>query len=225
MPIRINLLAEARAQEQLRRRDPVKRVIGVGICLVLALLAYSSKLQLESLLRKSEVNRLEAQLSSRTNEFRQVTENQQKLADANHRLTSLHRLASSRLLYGNLLNGLQQATIDDVQLMRFRAEQTYTLIEEVKPKTNSDNRILLGRPPAVTERVVALFDAKDSSANPGDMVNKYKQSIADSPYFLSMLGKTNEVRLASLSPPIGGGQGGRPYVLFTLECKFPEKTR
>ena len=30
MPIRINLLAEAKAAEELRRHDPVKRVIFVG---------------------------------------------------------------------------------------------------------------------------------------------------------------------------------------------------
>src|SRR5512133_591027 len=123
MPIRINLLAEARAQEELRRRDPVKRAIGVGICIVLAVLAYSSKLPLESLLRRGDVNRLEAHLSSRTNQFRQVTENQRKLADATQKLTALNKLASSRLRYGNVLNALQQSTVDDVTLMRCRAEQ------------------------------------------------------------------------------------------------------
>lgn len=225
MPIRINLLAEARLQEQLRRRDPVKRAMWVGVCLVLALLAYSSKLQLETMLRKSEVNRIEGQLSSRTNEFRQVTDNQQKLADARNKLTSLNKLACSRLLYGNLLNGLQQATIDDVQLIRFRTDQTFSLIDEVKPKTNSDNRIILGRPAVVVDRTTVTLDARDSGPNPGDQVNKYKQSLADSPYFLSVLGKTNEVRLAHLSPPVPAPPGGKPYVQFSLEIKFPEKTR
>jgi len=224
MPIRINLLAEAQALERLRRRDPVKRVILVGICLVLGLLAYSSKLQLAAMLKKGEASRLEAQLSVRTNEFREVTDNQRKLTDVSQKLTSLHRLASSRLLYGTLLNGLQQASIDDVQLMRCRTEQSYLLQEAVKPKTN-DTRVVPGRPAAVTERIVLMLDARDSGPNPGDQVNKYKQAIAESPYFQSVLGKTNAVRLTSLSPPQSGGAGGKPFVLFTLECKFPETTR
>jgi len=40
MPIRINLLAEARALEELRRKDPVKRVAVVGILLFLLLIAF-----------------------------------------------------------------------------------------------------------------------------------------------------------------------------------------
>jgi hypothetical protein len=39
-----------------------------------------------------------------------------------------------------------------------------------------------------------------------------------------MLDKTNEVRLASLSPPQAVGDG-KSFVLFTLECRYPEKTR
>lgn len=225
MPIRINLLAEARAQELLRRRDPVKRVIWVGVCLVMLLLAYSSKLQLSAMLCKSEANGYEAQLSVRTNEFREVTENQRKLTDVSQKLSSLHKLTSSRLLYGTLLDALQHSTIDDVQLMRCRTEQSYLLNEAVKPKTNSENRVILGRPGSVTERIVVNLEAKDSGMNPGDQVNKFKQAVADNSYFQSVMGKTNEVRLTSLSPPQGGGQGGKPFVLFTLECRFPERTR
>ena len=39
MPIRINLLAESLAEEDLRRRDPVKRAIIIGALLV-AVIAY-----------------------------------------------------------------------------------------------------------------------------------------------------------------------------------------
>ena len=37
MPIRLNLLAEAQALEESRRRDPVKRAVWAGVFLVLAL--------------------------------------------------------------------------------------------------------------------------------------------------------------------------------------------
>ena len=41
MPIHINLLAEAQAAEELRRRDPVKRAIFIGISLVIVALMWS----------------------------------------------------------------------------------------------------------------------------------------------------------------------------------------
>ncbi len=222
MPIRINLLAEAQAAEEMRRKDPVKRAVLIGAGAVLVVLAWCSSLQLQSMMAKGELHRLEAQVAARTNEFQQVLENSRKLADANHKLESLNELAGSRLLYGTLLNALQQSTVEDVRLMRFKVDQNYAFTEGTKPKTN-DMRVIPGKPPRVTERIVVTLDARDSAVNPGDQVNKYKQTVADCSYFQEVLGKTNEVRLTNLSPP--QSTGGKPFVLFTLECKYPERTR
>ncbi|HWW03407.1 MAG TPA: hypothetical protein VNZ64_27135 [Candidatus Acidoferrum sp.] len=223
MPIRINLLAEARALEDLRRRDPVKRATLVGLLLVIALAAFSSWLQLQVMMVRGEVTRVEGQIATRSKEFQQVLDDQRNLADATRRLGMLHQLATNRLLYGTLLNALQQTIIDDVQLTKFRTEQTYVLSEGVKPKTNADNRVIPGRPASVTEKVVLSLEAKDSGPNPGDQVNKFKQTMADFAYFRGILGKTNEFRLTSLSPP--QALDGKPFVQFGLECRYPEKTR
>ncbi len=217
MPIRINLLAEAIAEEELRRKDPVKRAIAVGVLLVLVMLVWCSSLQLKSMLAKSELGRLETEINLRTNEFAQATENNRKLADVNLKLESLQRLAGTRLLCGTLLDALQQTVIPDVRLMRMRLEQTYILAEGTKAKTNGD-RIIPGKPPTATEQILLTLEAKDSAPNAGDQVNKFKQAVADCPYFRNALGKTNEVRLTSLSPP-------QPSVLFTLQCRYPEHTR
>ena len=40
-----------------------------------------------------------------------------------------------------------------------------------------------------------------------------------------MLDKTNGVRLASPPPRRKPGMDGRPYVSFTLECRYPDKIR
>lgn len=224
MPIRINLLAEAQALEDLRRRDPVKRAIGVGILLVVLLLAWSSSVQFKVMLAKRELYKVAAQLSTRTNEFQQVLGNQRQLIDANRRLSMLQNMATNRLLNGTLLNALQQTTLDDVQLMRFRSEEAYIYNEEIKAKTNSNDHIIPGRPATVTERVVLTFEAKDSGLNPGDQVNHFKQKVIESAYFKGALGKSGDVRLANLSPPQAGSDG-KPFVLFTLECRFPDKTR
>ena len=45
MPIRINLLAEAQAAEELRRKNPVKRGIWIGGFLVLVVILWIAKLQ------------------------------------------------------------------------------------------------------------------------------------------------------------------------------------
>lgn len=222
MPIRINLLAEALAEEELRRKDPIKRAIGIGVILVLLMLLWCSSLQLKSMIIGSGLKGLEAQISSRSNEYAQVTQSSRKLADINHKLESLHRLACTRLLYGNLLNALQHTVIPDVQLMRFRTEQTYVLTEAVKAKTNG-SRIIAGKPATSTERIVLTLDAKDSSVNPGDQVNKFKQAVAECPYFRTTLGTTNEVLLTSLSPPVKNVE--KPYEDFTLQCRYPEQTR
>ena len=223
MPIRINLLAEAQANEELRRRDPVKRAIWVGVGLVILVLAWSSSLQLKAMIARGELNRVATQLATRTNEFQQVLVNQRKLVEANHKLILLQEMTTNRMLHGTLLNAMKQTTLDEVQLTRLRTDQAYVYNEEIKPKTNTNDRVIAGKPASVTEKVVLTLEARDSGPNPGDQVNRFKQAINQSPYFQSMLGKGNEVRLANLSPPQSAD--GRPFVFFTIECRFPEKTR
>jgi hypothetical protein len=224
MPIRLNLLAEAQALEELRRRDPVKRAIWIGAGLVAVSLAWSASSQFKAVMIKAELSHLEDQLKARTNEYQQVVANQAKLDDINHRLGALRRLATNRILYGTLLNALQGPVVENVQLMRLRTDQSYTLNEEVKAKTNANSRIVPGKPASVTEKLVLTLDARDSAPNPGDQVKSFKQAISDAPYFQAALGKTNEVRLTSLSPP-QPAPDSKPFVLFTLECRYPEKTQ
>lgn len=224
MPIRINLLAEAQALEDMRRRDPVKRAIWTGVVLIILMLVWSSSLQLKALIAKGDLNRAEAQVATRTNEYRAVLEKKQKLAEVNHNLESLQKLASSRLLHGTILDALQHTAIDDVHLSRIRSDLSYILNEEVKPKTNANGGKVLGKPATVTERVLLTFEARDYGSIPGDQVNKYKQSVSSNSYFHAVLGRTNDLRLASLSPPQTAPEG-KPFVQFTLECRYPEKTR
>lgn len=222
MPIRINLLAEAQALEEMRRKDPVKRAIYGAVLLVLAMLAWSSSLQLKSMLSKSELSKLEGQIAVRSKEYQSVLDQQRELDEVNLKLGSLHRVATNRLLYGTLLNALQQSIIWDVQLVRVRVDQNYTFTDATKPKTNGAV-IIPAKPATVAERVLLTLDAKDTGANPGDQVNKYRQAISAFPYFQERMGTTNEVRLANLSAPQVGQ--GKPSVLFTLECRYPEVVR
>jgi len=158
-----------------------------------------------------------------TNDFQQVLQNQKKVEDVRHKLVALQQLATNRFLQANALNALQQTIVDDVQLIHLRTEQSYAFIDEVKPRTN-DTRVIPGKPPTATEKIVVSLEGSDSSSNPGDQVLKYKEAVATNTYFKQMTGKPNSVGLKSLSPP-DISANGRRSVFFTLECRFPEITR
>jgi hypothetical protein len=225
MPIRINLLAETQAFEDMRRRDPVKRTILVGISLGVAMLAWSGWIQAKAIKEKLALNSLENQIRNHTNEYQVVMENKKRLDDVNQKLAALHQLTSARLLNASILDALQHTIIDDVQLVRIKTQHEYVTTDEVKAKTNSVGRTIAAKPATITEKITLTLEAKDSSPNPGDQVNKFQEAIADCSYFKTFLGKTNAVRLKDYGTKTAGGEGGKAFVPFSLECRFPEKTR
>ncbi len=224
MPIRINLLAEAKAAEELRRHDPVKRVIFCGAFLVAAALVWSSTLQLDGMLAKKAVTDRQTAIESRTNEFQHVMISQQKIGEAKQKLEALKKFTNCRFLQGNLLNALQQVHVDNVRLTRLIVNQNYSPTAGAPAKTNDAGVVTPARAGSVTEKIVVSLDARDSSASPGDQVNKMKDAVANQPYFKAVLNKTNGVQLLNLSSPQMGADG-KPFVLFTLECNFPEVSR
>ena len=223
MPIKINLLAEAQIAEDLRRRDPVKRAIITGSFLVVLALVWSSSVQLKVVIKKSELNQLQARIQARTNEWQAVVDSQKKISDMRAKLESLQKLSSARFLQGNLLNGLQQLNFDGVQLASLSVNQSY-FKEAGTAGSTSSGHATPGRPAATTEKIVIMLDARDVSSSPGDQVNKFKENVSSQDYFKSIISKTNGVQLTSLSP-LQTGPDGRAFELFTLECALPLKTR
>jgi hypothetical protein len=223
MPIRINLLAEAQAAEDLRRRDPIKRVIFWGVLVVTLMLAWWSWLQLRVMVANQHLSQVQAEIQSHTNAFQVVLVGQRKITEAKQNLAALQKLTRSRFLQGDLLEALQHATVSGVQLMRLRVDQTYIAAEATAAQTN-DTIIKPGRTGTVSESIVVSLDARDFSGSLGDQVNKFKDIISQDPYLKAELDKTNGVRLTNLSPP-QVGPDGKPSVLFTLQCKYPDQTR
>jgi hypothetical protein len=221
MPIRINLLAETQIAEEARRRDPLKRAILVGILLVGAVLVWSSWVQLKVVMAENSLSQLEANMGTRTNQYAGVISDQRIINEDNSKLEALKKLTACRFLQGSLLNAIQHTMVPEVRLMRIRVDQSYAATAAVVPRKGSRE---LPKPATVTERIVVSLDAKDSSSNPGDEVNKYKAAVANEPYLKALLGKTNNVLLSNLSAP-QVAPDGTPFVLFTLECHLPEQTR
>jgi len=223
MPIHINLLAEAQIAENLRRRDPVKRAVFFGSLVVVFFLVWSSSLQLEVVIKKSDLNQMQERIQSRTNDWQTVLDSQRKISDAQARLAALEKLSTVRFLQGNFLNALQQLDFEGVEMVNVKVNQSY-IIDPGVPGTTSNDHVIPGRPATVTEKIVLDLDARDVSASPGDQVNKFKESLANLDYFQTILNKTNGVQLASLSP-LQTGPDGKAFELFTLECVLPEQTR
>jgi hypothetical protein len=223
MPIHINLLAEAQAAEDLRRRDPVKRVVFFGAAFVILALFWSGMVEINAVLANQRLTSVQTAIDSHTNDYSRVLANQIKVAAAKAKLDALQKLQSSRFLQGNLLNALQQTIVNGVQLTRMRVEQSYVQTGGSDPQTNGD-RVVAGRAPIVRERIVVSLDARDFSSSPGDQVNKFKDAIANQPYFKGSLDKTNGIGLTSLSAP-QNDPNGKPFVLFTVECHYPDQTR
>jgi hypothetical protein len=167
---------------------------------------------------------VDSEIQTHTNEYSQVSGNLKKIAETQQKLDALQKLSGSRFLQGDLLNALQQIYVPNVKLMRFRVDQSYLINQGTPTQTNNFGNVVLGRPAVATEKILLSLDARDSSANPGDQINKFKDSVIKQPYFQTMLDRTNGLRLANLTAP-QIGPDGRPYVLFTLECRYLDQNR
>ncbi|TAK91893.1 MAG: hypothetical protein EPO07_19615 [Verrucomicrobia bacterium] len=224
MPIRLNLLAEAQAAEELRRRDPVKRAMWIGALLAVLMLGWSAYVWVQSLAANKKLEQVKVLVSQQTNEYQTVLDDQKKLVEVRAKLGALRQLATNRFLNGTLLNALQQRVLNDVQLLKLKVEEQYVANEETKAKTNENGRVVSqGKPASVTERVIVTLDARDNSSTLGDGVTKYKEELETSPYFQALLNRTNELRMFNFVQT--RPQDGPAYVSFTLECRLPEKMR
>jgi hypothetical protein len=224
MPIRLNLLAEAQALEEQRRNDPAKRAIYVGVFLAALVLAWASSIQLKAMVAKNAVGQLTDQMTEREKDYKQVIEMQKKTGEMTQKIAALNVLSTNRFLNGNLLNALQQTTVENIQFVRLKVDQTYDLAEATKPKTNGTT-VVPGSPAKVTEKLVLTLDGSDSSPNPGDQVARIKENISGYSYFQDNLDKSNPVIWKNSSSPQISPDTGRAVVSFTLECRYVEKSR
>jgi hypothetical protein len=222
MPIRINLLAEAQAAEELRRRDPVKRAIYIAAAWGGLMIAVSLVIQSQVLAANRKATGFADRIRAVTNEYAAVMQDMEKLTELRLHRRGLDLLASERFLNGSLLNALQKTSVPDVEFVRIRTQFSYTVVEGTRSKTNANKMV---KPATAAEQIELVVEARDVSLNPGDQVGKLKEALARNEHLRAVLGTNNEVRLVNLSPPLAAPGTGRPAVQFTLESKLPEKVR
>lgn len=226
MPIRINLLAEAQAAEEERRRDPVKRGIFGSACLVSLVALWALTLQFKVIAVKLELNGLDSKWKGIEQDYKAAVAAQASSKEAESRLAALHRMTTNRFLWGNALNAFQQTlgAMDDVQVVHMKADQLY-LANEGTPNRTNGTVVIPGKPATATERISMLLDARDVSSQPGKRVNEYKEAIGVVPFFKEHLTKTNGVMLMRRDAPTSSPDGRQTFVMFQLKCTFPDKTR
>ncbi|MGV3774115.1 MAG: PilN domain-containing protein [Verrucomicrobiales bacterium] len=129
MPFRINLLAEHIAAEELRRNDPIKRAVYIGVGLVVLMLLWIGLTQMKVTAAKSEMASMEDQLARLDQKYKTVKNNEAAVGEANRKLTSLQRYTTNRFYWGSLLNALQGSIVDKVRLTEIRSDHKYLVTE------------------------------------------------------------------------------------------------
>ena len=226
MPIRINLLAEAQAAEELRRKDPVKRAVWVGVFLVFLVALWAMTLQFKILRVKGDLSSLNTKWNAIENSYKVAVDYQRRSIEAEQKLAALQEMTTNRFLWGTVLNAFQQTLngLDGVNVVRLKTDQSYITGEEAKPRTEG-GRTIPGHGATATERVRMVIDAVDNSSPSGGRVTKFKENISTIPFFKETLQATNGVRLTQRSAPQLSPNGKNPFVMFQLEAHFTEKTR
>lgn len=125
MPIRINLLAEEQAAEEMRRRDPVKRAIFAGSALGVLMLGWIGITQMNVSAARRELAEHDARLKQLDDSSKQVRNNQLSGAEIQSRLKALEKYSTNRFFWGTLLDAVQQVTVDNIRLTEIRADQKY----------------------------------------------------------------------------------------------------
>jgi len=211
MPLRINLLAEAQAAEEMRRKDPVKRAVWVGGFVVFLVLLCAATLQFKIIAAKAELHSFDVSWNSIEKRVKEVTDHRASTHELEQRLSALDQFTTNRLLWATALNALQNTSVEGVQITRLRADQSFLA---------SDTAKVHG---LTTEKIVLSIEGRDIGTRPGEHLPKFKETLVSAPYFDANLQKTNKVQLTSLTAPTT--EAGRSFVGFTLQLYFQEKER
>jgi hypothetical protein len=132
MPIRINLLAEEQAAEEMRRRDPIKRAIFAGAALTALMLGWIGITQMNVMAARRELADHTARLQKVEDSSKEVRTHQVAVGDFQNKAKALEKYSRNRFYWGTLLDAVQQLTVDSVRLMEIKSEQRYSAADPHK---------------------------------------------------------------------------------------------
>lgn len=218
MPIKINLLAEEQVTEELRRKDPVKRGVYIAVGLLVLMLLWVGVSWMGLSKAKTRLADVNAELASLEKDAKLAEENQKKTKDNLFKMDMLKKMSVVRPLWAPVLDTLQRATVNDVQVLRIRVEQVYQVTPAFSPARNSG----LKPKPASTRQVMSmLIEAQDNSERL-DSYSKLREQLAVA--LRDQMGTNGTVSLKTLNQARETSDG-KKYLTFTLECAFTEVNR
>jgi hypothetical protein len=223
MAIRINLLAEQQAAEEMRRKNPVKLAIWIASFCVVVVLLWILELQLEIGVSKKTSNALEQSWKDNTARYAAVTNNMAKMAQLDRKLTALDRLATNRFFWAPILNALQQTMISDIQVIRLTGVQKYEKEDARMVGTGATAKRIPGQ---MAETTSLFIDAKDFNPN-AQNYNTFKETLCNFDFFVKSLGRKDGFILdGTLSAPtVEASDPNRQFVTFRLASHWPEVRR
>jgi hypothetical protein len=221
MAIRINLLAEEQAAEELRRKNPVKLAIWVGGFMVVLVALFILKLQLDIRYSKKAYDSVEHEWKDKTAKYAAVTNNMAKIADIDKKLGALDRLSTNRFFWAPVLNALQQTVINDIQFIKITGEQKY-IKEEPRTLGSGENKKTI--PGGVVEKTTLYIDAKDYNPN-AQNYDKFKETLCNFDFFVNNL-QHGFILDGTLSPPTADPSDlNKQFVVFKLVAHFQDVRR
>lgn len=223
MPIRIDLLSQAREKHASRRRKPMMRALGICGVLLGAVVLWMLKLGLDVGRTEAAFNGIERvcvelrpQVTAASNDLIKITQIDRKLA-------ALDRLATNRFFWAPLLSALEQTFVNDIQVLRVSSVQIST-VEAPRARGGASKRE--ATPTNVVERLSLSIEGKDTSADT-QACERYKDRLNRCDYFVKNLkSRDGFVLVESLRvrPADASGPSGQ-YTQFLLTSQFPDARR
>ncbi len=224
MPIRINLMAEAQALEEARRRNPVKLGVWIaGFCVAVVVL-WIAKVQMDIYFARLDLSNLNAQWKAAEEKYNNVTNEEARITAIKGKIAALDHLQTNRFLWGPVLNALQQTVVDQIQVTHIWALQTY---EREGPKTYGAGATMKTVPGSANfERVKLSIAGKDYSPT-AEGYKKYEDTLNHFDFFAKRLGGRDGFTIdGAPGPRFPDGPGSsREFRTFTLTNQFPDIRR
>jgi len=215
--IEINLLAEKIEAAKQRWRDPVRWAIGAGACLVASLLLWAGCLNLQSWRADAKLNTARTELRSLEKAASQATAEARKAGEIGRAVAALDQHATNRFLWALPLNALQLATVDDIQVVGLKIEQTLVAVDPPKAATNAPPK-----PAETREQIVLSITAKNFADTQAE--DEFIERLASVPYFTESLRPKSPVMLKNRSPrQVDPLDPTKTFILLTIECVYPER--
>lgn len=220
MPIRINLMAEAQALEEARRRNPVKLGIWIAGFFVALVALWIAKVQMDIYFAKNNLAQLNAQWKADEAKYTGVTNQENQIAAIKGKLAALDYLQTNRFLWAPVLNALQQSVVDQVQVTRIWGLQ----IIEREPSRSIGGKTIPGS--ANFERIKLSIAGKDYSPSAEGYKN-YEDTLNHFDFFAKMMGGREGFTIEGApSQKFQEAPGSsREFRTFTLTNQFPDIRR